>query len=632
MHGQEHLALVPKGAPAEFLSELELHSIRRVEYQIDENHGSLWDGIQAFSARVALSAQVSRDVREQPFSIAKKYLATAFARARMGKQREPLAQAIAEGVVSGVIHLAGQDGIEETSLISQLRDDLSLGEDAARTLVAQSVTSLARSGLCRVETSDSGVKYIPAKVVVNSYELAISRLSEGVINRYVLLERGSDSSRARSFLGGLFAQLLLTRGWELGAAFAARKMPKDVSVSGVADELGSHGLKPSEISGLVRAVENVLTRPDDEEADLLAELGRTAFGLELLLEAPHDQVFLRRTLPERIYFDANVVMPAITPGHPHYELFNETIRSLRTAAGTAILEVSLRVYDGFLNEIVSHKQLAREAMSAAGGEGRLWEARAVGLYGSGNVNVFVGAYFNYLQTHQDISFDEFLHVAAPYSSEADLRIYLERLGFQVVRDHQAQKKGSAEILHALEKFYAGRLETNRKSGVVIRHDASQLAIINAEIQAGTRTMFVSADRGIRFALEYEGFSNISNSMMTHLGLTQLVELLVGSLPASRGLASLLWMSPVSDDTSRIRSYLIAAALKEHDAALTMGMTEIVNEISEDAGMELARKQLKLDSHDRGEREEANRTLERYEAKFFQKINAEAEKIRRAASQ
>ena len=631
MHRQEHWALVPIGAPAEFLAELEAHSIKRAEYDPADKHLALWEGVQTFATASKGRARPVRDVREQPFAVAKKYLATAFARSRMGASREPLAQAMAEGIVSGAIQGSGGDGIEESRLIAQLVRDLSLENDVASALVAQSVASLARAGLCRIETSEVAVKYVPAKALAIPYEQAIARLTDGVISRYVLVERGKDSAAARSFLGGLFAEMLLTRGWELGAAFAARKMPEDVNVSLIADSLNGNGLKRSEISGIVRMVEGMLTRPDDEEAELLAELGRTAFGLELLLESPHDPVFLKRTLPDRIYFDANVVMPAITPGHPHHELFNQTIDSLRVAAGTAILDVSLRVYEGFLNEIVSHKQLARDAMSAAGGEGRLWEERAVGLYGSGNVNVFVGAYFNYIETHPGVSFDQFLHLAAPYNTEADLRRYLEKLGFEVVRDAHAQKRGVAEILHALEKFYSGKLETNRKSAVVIRHDAAQLAILNADLHAGVRTMFVSADRGIRFALEYEGYSSVSNSMMTHLGLAQLVELLVGRLPASRGLASLFWMSPVSDDTSRIRNYLVAAALKEHDAALAMGMGEIVGEISEDAGMELAKKKLRLDADSPNDRAEVNRTLERYEARFFQKINAEAEKIRRRSS-
>lgn len=627
MHGQEHLALVPKDATAEFLVELEKHSIRRVEYAVAGRHKELWDGIQAFASTSMNGARPAADVREQPFAVAKKYLATAFARSRMGKQREPLAQAIAEGIVSGVIQGAGETGVSEADLINQLKSDMSLNEDSATTLVAQSVTSLARSGVCTIQTDSNGVLYRRVHTGASAYDSAISRLVEGAVQRYALLERGKDSAIARTFLNSLFGQLLLTRGWELGAAFAARKMPDDVSVSAVADGLSIEGLKSSEVNGMIRAVENLLMRPDEDEAELLAELGRTAFGLELLLESPHDAVFLQRTLPERIYFDANVVMPAITIGHPHYQLFNETIASLRNAAGTAILDVSLRVYEGFLNEIVSHRQLARDAMTASGGDGAMWEARAVGLRGSGNVNVFVGAYFNYIESHPDVSFEAYLHLVAPYSNEGELRVYLEKQGFQVVRDDVAKKLGSAEILHALEKFYSSKLESNRKSAVVIRHDAAQLSILNAELQEGVRTMFVSADRGIRFALEYEGYSSISNLMMTHLGLAQLVELLLGRLPASRGLASLLWMSPVSDDTSRIRNYLIALALKEHDAALAMGISDIVNEISEDAVMELSKKKLQLDGQGVNEVKEVNRTLEHYESRFFQKMNAEINKIR-----
>lgn len=628
MHGQEHLALVPKGASSEFLSQLELHSIRRIEYDANDHHRALWEGVQAYAAVYKREVKKATDVREQPFSVAKKYLATAFARSRIGRQREPLAQAIAEGVVSGVIQSSGGVGVTEDELILQLKEDLSLKEDAATSLVAQAVMALARSGVCRVETGADVPRYFSVNGEASAYDLAISRLSEGAVNRYVLLEKGKDSTFVRLFLRDLFARLLLTRGWELGAAFAARKMPEDLSVSEVADEIKVVDLKSSEVRGVIRAVENLLMRPDDEEVELLAELGRTAFGLELLLEAPHDSVFLQRTLPERIYFDANVIMPAITPGHPHYQLFNETIGSLKKAAGTAILDVSLRIYDGFLNEIVSHKNLARDAMSANGGEGAMWEARAVGLYGSGNVNVFVGAYFNYVESHPGVSFDQFLHIAAPYNNEAELRRHIEALGFQVIRDNQVKKLSMPEILHSLEKFYANKLEANRKSPLVIRHDASQLAIICAELHEGVRTMFVSADRGIRFALEYEGYSSISNSMMTHLGLAQLVELLVGRLPASRGLASLLWMSPVSGDSDRIRNYLINLGLRERDAALAMGMSEIVSDVAEDAGMELSRKKLRLDSENNNDRIEINRMLERYEASFFQKMNMAAEKIRR----
>lgn len=626
MHGQEHLALVPKGAPAEFISQLEAHSIRRFEYAAEDYHRALWEGIQLYVSNSKLNPKVMADVREQPFRVARKYLATAYARARIGNQREPLALAIAEGIVSGIIQNSGDAGVQEDKLILQLREDLSLDEDAARTLVLQSIMSLTRSGVCKIDSTNSVVSYRSVLNGISPYDSAIARLTEGVIGRYVIIERGSDSAQVRTFLSELFGRLLLRRGWDLGAAYASRRMPENINIFDVVNSMKTSAFRDAEIDGMVRAVESMLMRPDDDEAELLAELGRTAFGLELLLEAPHDSLFLKNTLPQRIYFDANVIMPAITPGHAYYKLFNETISALKEAAGTAVLDVSLRIYDGFLNEIVSHKRLARDAMSANNGEGAAWEERTVGLYGSDNVNVFVGAYFNYRESHKDISFDQFLHVAAPYDTEADLRKHLEKLGFQVVREREAVLKGMPEILHALEKYYSNRLESNSKSAVVIRHDALQLAIINAEVQNNIRSMFVTADKGIRLALEHDD-SGVSNSMMTHLGLAQLVELLVGRLPSSRGLASLLWMSSVSDDTARIRNYLISLALKEHDAALAMAMGTVVNEIAENAAMEISRKKLKLEPEQTRDRAELNRVLGGYESQFFQKLNAEVDKLR-----
>jgi hypothetical protein len=224
-------------------------------------------------------------------------------------------------------------------------------------------------------------------------------------------------------------------------------MPDDVDLGSVMDRVKSDGVRNSQFSPLERSLKDLLLRPDDEEAVLLADMGRTAFGLELLLEAPHDSLLAGRALPERIYFDANVVMPAITAGHPLQKVFQETISSLRMAAGGAAAGPSLRVYDGFLNEIVSHRRLALEAMEAGGGEGALWEERAVGLFGTANVNVYVGAYFNFKANGGAVPFREFLRQFAPYETEVALKQYLEKLGFEVFREGQVEKQDLPGILH-----------------------------------------------------------------------------------------------------------------------------------------------------------------------------------------
>jgi len=443
-----------------------------------------------------------------------------------------------------------------------------------------------------------------------------------------LQEGGAETGEVRGYLAAIVGELLLQRGWELGAAYAGRRMPEDVDLASVMNRVSGAGIRNADFVKIERVLKDLLTRPDDEEAILLADLGRTAFGLELLLESPHDSLFLKRALPENLYFDANVVMPAITKGHPLQELFSVTIQALKDAAGAAASGPSLRVYDGFLNEIVSHRRLAIESMEGGNGEGALWEERAVGLFGTANVNVFIGAFFNLRVSEKEISFREFLRKYAPYENERELRRYLESLGFEIVFENKASKRDLPEILHCLEKFYATKFENQKKSPIVVRHDAVQLAILNADLSEQRRSVFVSADRGIRLALQSGGYGVVANSVLTHLGLTQMVELLVGRLASPRGVASLLWMSPVSSDSERIRSYLVGLALREHSVAAAMYLPDVVGEIVEDAAFELNRKELKLENDSKNNRAEIARVLERYETEFFKKMNAEIDRRKR----
>lgn len=627
MHGQEHLALIPSDASGEFIKSLAEHSIRKVEYDSASHHAALWFGLQAAVNLVSAKTPRKSDVREVPFRIAKKYLATAFARMRVGGSKGPLARAISEGVVSGIIRNS-EGGITESELISKLKDELSIETNLASTLVSQGVTALARDGLCVIDATGEVVRFVAKGQEGNSYDDAIERLVDGVVNRYVLREKGVDSPTIRVFLVNFFKQLVLKRGWDLGAAYAARRMPDDVDVYDVMDQTPRSGVGENQVRLLVRVVEDMLARPQDDEAIVLAELGRLAFGLELFLEVPHDGLFFQRTLPERIYLDANVLMPAITPGHPHYQVFRATIATLLEAASNAVLKVSLRVYYGFLNEIVSHRQLAIDSMAERSGEGALWAERSAGLLGTANVNVFIGAYFNFRESNPGVPFLKFISEAAPYRTEKELKRYLESMGFEVLRDADSQKKESGALLHTLEKFYAGKLEHKQKTAIVVAHDAAQLAILNSDLSSNVRSIFVSADRGLRFALNEGGFSSISNSIMTHLGLSQLVELLIGRLPAPRGMASLLWMSSVSSDTSRIRNYLISLALKEHDVAMAMAMSDVVSNIAEDASMELESKGLSIEFGESGARADFNKVMEGYEVDFFKRMNAEARKYTR----
>ena len=56
------------------------------------------------------------------------------------------------------------------------------------------------------------------------------------------------------------------------------------------------------------------------------------------------------------------------------------------------------------------------------------------------------------------------------------------------------------------------------------------------------------------------FGHLAEGMVSHVGIVQLVDLLVGLKGDERVLGELLWSSKVSERSQRIRSYLTVEAL------------------------------------------------------------------------
>jgi len=51
--------------------------------------------------------------------------------------------------------------------------------------------------------------------------------------------------------------------------------------------------------------------------------------------SPRQSLFKSHALPQRVYFDASVLLPAIVPGHPFNKLYRETVDRLIKAASQA---------------------------------------------------------------------------------------------------------------------------------------------------------------------------------------------------------------------------------------------------------------------------------------------------------
>src|SRR5205814_1736516 len=99
-----------------------------------------------------------------------------------------------------------------------------------------------------------------------------------------------------------------------------------------------------------------MRRPNSKEENALGELGRLAFGIEVILQAGRATMY-STTFPDTVYLDASVLMPAITSGHPYREAYMDAIHIVQKMVGA---ESEVYVADVFLEEIYSHRNNAAE--------------------------------------------------------------------------------------------------------------------------------------------------------------------------------------------------------------------------------------------------------------------------------
>ena len=97
-------------------------------------------------------------------------------------------------------------------------------------------------------------------------------------------------------------------------------------------------------------------------------------------------------MPQKLYLDANVVMPAITRGHPLRSSYSQALRQLTDASARAGTRISVVVGEQFLNEVVSHRNLAIEMVERLNLEEPEDLSRYIALRGALYTNVFVAAF------------------------------------------------------------------------------------------------------------------------------------------------------------------------------------------------------------------------------------------------
>ncbi len=167
-------------------------------------------------------------------------------------------------------------------------------------------------------------------------DAALDLLAERAAGRLKVREGIDADSELIARMREVLSRMLALRAWDLGAHFAggggAEGFDAWEEIERQLTAIAGPGLRTPD--AVARALYDVLRRPDEGEAELLADLGRIAFAVAMVTSSPASTMALNGLLPELIYLDANVLMPSILEGHPYTQAY-------KRADGARIQEVRL---------------------------------------------------------------------------------------------------------------------------------------------------------------------------------------------------------------------------------------------------------------------------------------------------
>lgn len=624
---QMHHALLP--ATATGLAErMAPFNIQVMYYDGADNHKVLWEAVDRVANELTDVSTAGAGRPTVPINTAKRFIAACYARAQMGKEVLPLTSVVLQGIL---LSLLDENGKNSATLAKQIREYLPLGEKEAEDLVSGILPSLLERDYC-VEVK--GKVCLPRKSGKLFDTSPVQDLAGAVANRLYVRYRYKLPAEHMAALLQVIEEVIVLRGWDLGASFAGANLDPDTDVLPTIAEAIKRNLPRAWLhrqEQIADAVFDLFRRPEPHEEKILADLGRIAFGVELVTQAGRSALYAL-SLPEDVFLDTNVVLPLIVAGHPYHRTYAAAIRKLREASSKSGVEARVLVTDSFLNELVSNRRIAMDLVRELYLEDEERLRRHILFFGADRVNVFVGAYASHVAKGQDVRlpFDDFLDSVAPYANEREAEEFLEAQGMAVVSSQPRTPKDQTalnQISTKLEAAYDAKAATNAsyyKPIILIKHEARQLALLAASREAGRRSYLVTADKKLRAIVAEEAFTGLRDALMSHMGFVQLIDLLVGIGVEPSSLARVFWSVRAIDEEGVLRNYILDLALKKYDAALLLDMGEVLDRTIREATKNATLEDVILMPSDMKD-EDAGKTtrfLDRVEDSFFSEMARE----------
>lgn len=533
-------------------------------------------------------------------------LASVLAHLRL-QQQDDLRSAVLSSAVFAAVERAGGGTVE--TLPGIVRQDLALpvGQEP---LIKAAVLGLVESGRLRA----NGTKLLTVSEPAQGGASDLARLGRGVVAR-AQARYGRTISPKFDYIAALdevFLRILIADGMLLAHSLVRNGSLEVARVEQlVTQAVGSLELKQrSFIEPLQDAIVSILTQPEPDEEAALDEAAAVSFVLCLTLADPTLPAMAHGMASQQVFLDASVVLPWICRGHPSAEFYGTIVESLGTPA----------VATGYLNEIVSHRDLAIREYTDAGLDqpGRLEDF--VRFHGLGAINTFVGGFAGQLAANPSLRFVDYLDRVAPFNDEPGAADFLRRKGIRVVQ------LGFLEAnVPLMGQFIADKFSEYGKprNSVRIDHDARMVGFL-WQLPEARRPYFVTADRRLVSAIAESPYRAVCAKLIFPHQAFSISQFTGRARGVVRGLARSVF-SLRQDASRQLREFYIDRVLREYEPALVSAIPNIVEAISVEAKKVHARTPSVAEESaqaDMSERVQKFRQLDQFEALFHERMIAE----------
>jgi len=205
-----HAALLPADADGHLTARLTALNIQVLEYDPATAHAALWTGVSRAAHQFTATEKADRPRAVFPLGAVQPFLATSYARAKMGQELQPLRDTVVEGMILGILAQA-HDAVTMEALSAEFRKLLGLPQDQVSIIVSRRVAALSQRGWCMVV----GDSVTSIAVGGNALQDDIQVLVEGVANRLLVREQLAITPVMSSQISGCIEDALLIRGWDL---------------------------------------------------------------------------------------------------------------------------------------------------------------------------------------------------------------------------------------------------------------------------------------------------------------------------------------------------------------------------------------------------------------------------------